>query len=682
MVSPSQTTHKDSSSGKTASKLKKPDNADSDSIKLTAWVQWTITRFTIELLSNECNTDLENDLESQQPMLKLVVDAEDIVSSLDLQSVYLKIKSKIGSASIQHFKRATASSKWMPGPFSGAVMRQREDVVSVSSDQQQLQQQRHHEDNGFMCVTITRASCQHTHTLWGAGGTPSRGAQGKQGAKEGKKASTANLQAASMLSPSRYITEIVVNVQPTDFVISLNTLRSFYLVIAPLLEIPLSSEPAPLTSPSSSSTLLQTVNSQVLPLAYLECQDIRVVMPSVELGSTGAMHDVIILQVQKISLTPSAVNPICRTPIRQDIYDQAVHARILNIPGSEVEDRQYQFDMLGISISTGTWDDIDAVFSPTGTASSTLHPLSENPALEWNNLEQGHPYFHPIMNLWNVTDRFDISVVAAPAILYKSNTLVCGHSVEINFVSDIVVNLSLNQIKLVSAILSEFASLVEPLLLDDSALARPKIIFPYSRFEPSVDNTVKWDPQEIIRDSGIDTSDIKSVKSSSRAALKGLSEREHQLYSKKHSSVTMVYTAAPVDVLFTAGKIGLSLYQIDDGKPNIYKQKKKKRPYKIDPDDLGYEAEEESVEDKEPKKYNPLMDLALERITNNLTLSNRPEKVSVVCGLHSVTLNVISKNFKKILLNPWTVTFNVSMFWESWQTTDSSPQVSHLSHTS
>ncbi|CAH2007814.1 unnamed protein product [Acanthoscelides obtectus] len=632
MVSPSQTTHKDSSSGKTASKLKKPDNADSDSIKLTAWVQWTITRFTIELLSNECNADPENDLESQQPMLKLVVDAEDIVSSLDLQSVYLKIKSKIGSASIQHFKRATASSKWMPGPFSGTVMRQREDVVSVSSDQQQLQQQRHHEDNGFMCVTITRASCQHTHTLWGTGGTPSRGAQGKQSAKEGKKASTANLQAASMLSPSRYITEIVVNVQPTDFVISLNTLRSFYLVIAPLLEIPLSSEPAPLTSPSSSSTLLlQTVNSQVLPLAYLECQDIRVVMPSVELGSTGAMHDVIILQVQKISLTPSAVNPICRTPIRQDIYDQAVHARILNIPGSEVEDRQYQFDMLGISISTGTWDDIDAVFSPTGTASSTLHPLSENPALEWNNLEQGHPYFHPIMNLWNVSERFDISVVAAPAILYKSNTLVCGHSVEINFVSDIVVNLSLNQIKLVSAILSEFASLVEPLLLDDSALARPKIIFPYSRFEPSVDNTVKWDPQEIIRDSGIDTSDIKSVKSSSRAALKGLSEREHQLYSKKHSSVTMVYTAAPVDVLFTAGKIGLSLYQIDDGKPNIYKQKKKKRPYKIDPDDLGYEAEEESVEDKEPKKYNPLVYICVKQPNVFLSKHAAGRRMQISC---------------------------------------------------
>lgn len=44
-------------------------------------------------------------LDSLQPRLKLVIDAEDIVSSLDFQSIYLKIKSKIGSASILHYER-------------------------------------------------------------------------------------------------------------------------------------------------------------------------------------------------------------------------------------------------------------------------------------------------------------------------------------------------------------------------------------------------------------------------------------------------------------------------------------------------------------------------------------------------------------------------------------------------
>lgn len=81
-----------------------PENVD-DSVKLTAWVQWTVTRFMVELLSTELKSLNDEEPDSLQPRLKLVVDAEDIVSSLDFQSVYLKIKSKVGSASVQHYKR-------------------------------------------------------------------------------------------------------------------------------------------------------------------------------------------------------------------------------------------------------------------------------------------------------------------------------------------------------------------------------------------------------------------------------------------------------------------------------------------------------------------------------------------------------------------------------------------------
>lgn len=59
-------------------------------------------------------------------------------------------------------------------------------------------------------------------------------------------------------------------------------------------------------------------------------------MPSVELGGSGISHDVCMFQVERISLNPSAVNPICRTPCRPDIYQQAAQARILNIPGEEL----------------------------------------------------------------------------------------------------------------------------------------------------------------------------------------------------------------------------------------------------------------------------------------------------------------------------------------------------------
>lgn len=65
---------------------------------------------------------------------------------------------------------------------------------------------------------------------------------------------------------------------------------------------------------------------------------------------------------------------------------------------------------------------------------SSLRGKSENPALEWNNLERGQPNATPFLNLWDVTEKFDISVIAAPAMVYKDTTLVCGHSVEVKVI--------------------------------------------------------------------------------------------------------------------------------------------------------------------------------------------------------------------------------------------------------
>ncbi|CAG9819390.1 unnamed protein product [Phaedon cochleariae] len=810
---------------------------DSDSVKLTAWVQWTITRFTIELLSREYKNGPEDETESLQPRLKLVLDAEDIVSSLDFQSVYLKVKSKIGSVSIRHYKRTSPSSEWNPGPFSGIVMRLREDVGSGQR----------HEDSGFINVTITRASCQHTHTLWGA-------VQKRN--KDLKKGDTSN---PPLLSLSRYITEVVVAIQPIDFVISLKTLRSFYLVMVPLLQIPISDEPETVDSNASLN-----INNQLLPLAYLDCQDIRIIMPSVELGCAKATHDVIIFQVQKICLNPSAINPICRTPIRSDIYDQAAHARILNIPGSEVEDRQYQLDLLGMSISTGTWEDIDSVFTPKGNITSVLRGLSENPALEWNNLDQGQPNLTPILNLWYVTEKFDISIIAAPAMVYKEATVVCGHSIEVNFVTDIFVNLSLHQIRLVSALLGEFLLLVEPFILDEGLMKRPKIKFPYSRFDTTPLEIDETETMEILRDSGIETSDMRSLLSSK--VVKTIHKTEKYLFPRPPNPLPKSYASIPFELLVTAGKICLALYQMDVPKPSHVKQKnRKRRTTKRVDEDLGYEAEEENVEDQEEssKKYQPLiyvclkqpnafvskqqfvkkinvsifdlklkligseylpiigripteddypvdiletrcgvpdantgiyplffavrfsksvgknatlgfelskptkilcspsawgylfsvkekvletfrgsqkdlvipesvskvsetsslmsskpgrnkvggtyskfqdikdmlrgtnsidakfnqiilsvksdsgheLNLGFEKLKSSLNLSVRPEKLSVNTNFHCITLTVIKETYRKLLLNPWTISFDISMFWEAWQSLDSNPQV-------
>jgi hypothetical protein len=54
-----------------------------------------------------------------------------------------------------------------------------------------------------------------------------------------------------------------------------------------------------------------------------------------------------------------ADNPLGRTVVRSDIYHMAEQTRILYVPGSEVEDRQYQLDVRGFSVNTGTWVELD-----------------------------------------------------------------------------------------------------------------------------------------------------------------------------------------------------------------------------------------------------------------------------------------------------------------------------------
>lgn len=130
------------------------------------------------------------------------------------------------------------------------------------------------------------------------------------------------------ISQSRYITEIVVNVQPVDFILPITTLKSFCMALEPLMKLPSKGAKVETNKP-----LYSHLNNQTLPLAYLECRGIRFLVPSIELGAAGLAQDVCMFQIDRINLNPTAVNPICRTPCRPDIYQHAAQARILHVPG-------------------------------------------------------------------------------------------------------------------------------------------------------------------------------------------------------------------------------------------------------------------------------------------------------------------------------------------------------------
>lgn len=66
-----------------------------ENIKLSGWFQWTLARFSLIIKNKPEHYSLEN--------VKLVLDLEDVISSLDFGVSYQKLKLKISSASIQHF---------------------------------------------------------------------------------------------------------------------------------------------------------------------------------------------------------------------------------------------------------------------------------------------------------------------------------------------------------------------------------------------------------------------------------------------------------------------------------------------------------------------------------------------------------------------------------------------------
>uniref|UniRef100_A0A1B6E4J2 Chorein N-terminal domain-containing protein n=1 Tax=Clastoptera arizonana TaxID=38151 RepID=A0A1B6E4J2_9HEMI len=390
-------------------------------VKLTAWFQWLIAKFTLKIYSSPAQNSNED--------LKLALDVEDIILSLDVERVYHKIKLKVATASISHYTRKSLEKLWSLGAFKGFVMRGYDpDGVNISSAK------KHTPDDatissGFLTATLTRARCSNLHSKIGS---PTK-------SKSISKKYTSNIEVENS-----FITEIVVKLQPLDFVLSPAILGTFFHVLDPLVSVTgpgCSSD----TIPGSSLPLKFSTSS--LPLLYLDLMTIRVMFPTSNMKEKN-QHDVLIFQLDKLVVNPQPENPICRNPIRQDIYHAAEKRRILNIPGSEVEDRQYQIDFLFIKVSTGMWYELENVLmqEPTDT-------VVQNPALDWN---EGRSPNAPEPNLLaSIISPFNLSLVLAPAILFKNSILVCGHSAEVNGVSEINTKLSLDQLHLCSVLAAE-----------------------------------------------------------------------------------------------------------------------------------------------------------------------------------------------------------------------------------
>ncbi|XP_046469502.1 intermembrane lipid transfer protein VPS13B isoform X2 [Neodiprion pinetum] len=562
--SPNQTLFReDSTITSTVSTTKEEPEQNADGLTLTAWVQWTINKLAVKLYIMG---------QPEIPSLKLVLELEDIITSLDLQPVYLKLKTKITTATIFNYIKTPKAQIWDLGEYGGLVMCGKEDNLEKG------------EDSGFLSLTLTRAKCGNVHTRWVAH-------------KRHKMQRIVSKSDSSQLTSS-YISEVVIKIQMLDIVLPLSIIGKYTQLIEPFMRLTGCSsndivDNSQENIAASSLSSFTNLRNDSLPLVYLEFKGCRLMLPASTMAKYGLLHDLLIIQLDGISITPHAENPICRIPIRSDIYQLAAQANMLRIPGSAVEDRQYQINVKGVCADTTTWKNYQ-LSTTKRTSQSYLYTMNENPALEWNKLSSGSS-LEPSLCTFPIITRFDLCLIIAPATIFKPETIVCGNAVEINCLTDIDVTINLNQIKLISTLSNEFETFVVGITKDndDSRLLTklPTVKQPWCA--PILEEA----DIDFARDSGVDFE-----MSSMNSTIIGKSTRRGAAL------------LSPFEFLVNCGKITFVLYETKEASADS--------EYHTDPNEI----DDDNIDVKQPLLY-----VMIDQPNIYISQHNLTQKLQVTC---------------------------------------------------
>ncbi|XP_062394523.1 intermembrane lipid transfer protein VPS13B-like isoform X2 [Sardina pilchardus] len=418
--------------------------------KVSLWMQWMLPKVTAKLFAP--------DALNKKSEICVISEMEDLSASVDVQDVYTKIKCKVGSFNIDHY-RTRPGEGWHAGHFEGVILQCKEKAVTAAKALEVS-----HQQHGFLSVTYTQAvtrNVRHKLTARQERGGPRAGLV-MSGA--GGEAPLAPGTVAMVDGSPQHLHEILLTAQPFDLVLSCPLLAA----VAGVFRV------AP--EPSSRRRALRergrqagqpmrshTLTSSSLPLIYVNTSIIRIFCPT-DTDSPQKKEDTLVLKIGSVSMAPQADNPLTRTVLRKDIYQRALNLGILRDPGSEVEDRQYQLDLQSMNIGTARWEQL----RPEKDAGKGGSPAegernSQNPALEWNMASSIKRHQERRAILTPILTDFSVRVTAAPAIIFSKpmspdNTqveeiVVCGHSLEVNVTSGLDFFLSVAQVQLLQQLL-------------------------------------------------------------------------------------------------------------------------------------------------------------------------------------------------------------------------------------
>uniref|UniRef100_A0A8C3TGB2 Vacuolar protein sorting 13 homolog B n=1 Tax=Chelydra serpentina TaxID=8475 RepID=A0A8C3TGB2_CHESE len=506
--------------------------------RVSLWMQWMLPKITVKLFAPDPG--------SKGTEICVVSELEDLSASVDVQDVYTKVKCKIESFNIDHYRNRPGEG-WQSGHSEGIFLQCKEKLVTTAKLLDGS-----HQQHGFLSLTYTKAVTKNVrHKL----------------ISRNERRTFHKLSEGLNDGSPHFLHEILLSAQAFDVVLCfplLNAIASIFQARLPRNQKEKSKSPG---QPMRTHTL----TSRNLPLIYINTGVIRVFFPKTEemQHETGAnqaiKEDTLILKIGSVSMAPQADNPLSRAVLRKDIYQRALNLGILRDPGSEVEDRQYQIDLQSINIGTAQWDQLKPEKDNSkGGVLTESERNSQNPALEWNMASSIRRHQERRAILTPILTDFTVRITAAPAIiftkvisaenLHTEEILVCGHSLEVNMTTNLDFFLSVAQVQLLQQLVQANLVGLEPSnkITEVSKQEQKKI-------DISDGGTVETSSRYSgAQDSGIGSDSVK-IRIVQIEQHSGTSQHRIARPSRQ-SSIVKNLNFIPFDIFITASRISLMSY--------------------------------------------------------------------------------------------------------------------------
>ncbi|XP_034029740.1 LOW QUALITY PROTEIN: vacuolar protein sorting-associated protein 13B-like [Thalassophryne amazonica] len=544
--------------------------------KVSLWMQWMLPKVTVKLFAA--------DPVAKKAEICVISELEDLSASVDVQDVYTKIKCKVGSFNIDHY-RCSVEEGILSSAGSGGVvlsctdkLNRRTVLVRPVSKQDSFSHfsgffpptaakvlEGSHQQHGFLSITYTQAVTKNVrHKLTTRPEKPSRSSN----ATANQRLTTDPLADSSPL----YLREILLTAQPFDVVLSCPLLATVAGVFQATIPRRYRERGKSAGQPMRSHTL----TSRCLPLIYINTSVIRVFCPGAQdkqppsADSPVKKEDTLVLKLGSLSMAPQADNPLTRTVLRKDIYQRALNLGILRDPGSEVEDRQYQIDLQSINIGTAQWEQLKPEKEGIkGGVAMENERSSQNPALEWNMASSIRRHQERRAILTPILTEFSVRVTAAPAIIFSKNlspdsnqaeeVVVCGHSLEVNVTSSLDFYLSVAQVQLLQQLLRDN-------MVGSNAPEASAEVHRHKQKRSTGDSVVGADSSSrhsvTGQDSGFgsDSAPIRIVQIEQQSGAS-----HHCIVRPSHkSTITKNLSFIPFDIFVTASRLSVMTYACSD----------------------------------------------------------------------------------------------------------------------